>query len=381
MKLKCLYGEFEEKKKLLLSKKSDTEKLITQLSQLAVQSQAVAAVKAASDKLNQFSAELFAGLDELQMKHNEKRIAIEQNKTMNIDLNLDMGRFDGPNLDMREIDTLKLLVSISLTSRPPQPPFAPRSPLGSLGPPPGLQASEAGASGVFRPNMPTVAARHQPPPPIQLPQPQRPAFGNAMAVGSPARQKAGGRMTPGSAPSPPAPAPAPGPVGADVESKRIRSTQRLICQLRQKLPNLTMEQADRYIQILRERNDGKLSALSVTGIMQGVQDLWVNDVGAAAAFGAVGQARHNPVVGGARHVPADIGNDNECIICFDEMDNRNSRQLTCNHRFHLSCIKVSFSVGTIIIIIIVIICISRSGWKLMPALATPAPSAGTSSLM
>ena len=95
LKLKCLYGEFEEKKKLLQSKKSNTEKLITQLSQLAVQSQAVPAVKAASDKLNQFSAELFAGLDELQMKHEEKRIAIEQNKTMNIDLDFDMRMFEG----------------------------------------------------------------------------------------------------------------------------------------------------------------------------------------------------------------------------------------------------------------------------------------------
>lgn len=142
------------------------------------------------------------------------------------------------------------------------------------------------------------------------------------------------------------PAAVPVPVGREVglgaaESKRHKSTQKLIIQLRQKLPDLPTEQADKYIQALRERNDGKLSGLSVNGIMQGVEELWRKDVGAATGFGAVGRPKHNPVVGGVRHVPADYEDDTECSICMgdDQMDNMNSRQLDpCKHRFHNKCI-------------------------------------------
>ena len=88
------------------------------------QSQPGAAVKKAIEKLNLYAATLIAGLDELQMKYEERRRDIELHKSTNIDLDLDMARFASPGLDSIEIDTLKHLSSISLAAaRPQQPPF------------------------------------------------------------------------------------------------------------------------------------------------------------------------------------------------------------------------------------------------------------------
>ena len=347
LKLKCLQDDFDRKKIFLLTKKSDNEKLMTHLAQLEVRGQGLpaAAVKVSIEKLNLFSAELFAALDELQNKYEERRLAIEQQKSNNLDLEFDVSRFSGPRLDSVEIDTLKLLVSISLTKGPPQPPFSqPRSP---LGPPPGLLSGEAAAlPGIFS----SLAPGHQPPP-FPHPAPGQVRI-PAVPLGSPVRHLQAGRITPGKAPSPPAPAPA--PAGAVVgeavpgaaDNKRIKSTLRLINQLRERMPELTTEQADKYIQILRDRNGGKLSGLSVTDIKNAVEKLWKEEGGAETAsggFGAVGRGRHNPVVGGGRHIPQEE-EDTECTICLEKIDNNpvTTRVLKpCGHKFHRHCIGVS----------------------------------------
>ena len=337
LKLKCLQTDFDCKNSFFLRKKADNEKLILHLSQMKMdgQSQPGAAVKAAIDKLNLYAAELIAGLDELQMKYHDRRLAIEQNSSTNLELDVDMGRLESPGLDIVEIDTLKLLASISLTSarspQPLQPPFPSQSrSAGAIGPPPGLLASlsgEAGAVGAavggFRPNLAPGSSPNiirQPPPPILFPHPSH------RPVGSVPRQ-------------PPVPSPPPaaaveaGPPGPQ-ESKRIRNTHRLISQLLAKLPDLTAEQADKYIQILRERNHGKLSGLSVVDIKNGVEELWKKDVGAAA------------VVGFGRGKQGEKEEVAECSICLDPVspvDPQYKELKPCKHRFHDSCIRVSLA--------------------------------------
>ena len=371
LKLKCLQCDFDSKKSSLLTKRSDNEKLIHHLSQLDTRGQQAAAVKAAVDKLNQFTAELYGGLDELQMKYDEKRLAIEQHRSNNLDLDFDLSRFAGPRMESIEIDTLKLLTSISLTSSPPQPPFPPRSP---LGPPPGLPSGESGAVGGFRPGL---ARLHQPPPALHLPA-QPAQFSNPPPVGSPARTPAG-RLTPVKASSPPA-APAAAPVVGEAESKRIRNTLKLIQQLRAKMPALSVEQADRYIQLLRERNNGKLSGLSVNDIKNGVEEIWKAEVGeenVSQGFGAIGRRPYNPVIGAPRQVsPED--EDIECTICLEKIETSNCRVLKpCNHKFHHQCIGVS-NTSKIDSEFCNLCFTPRNGSTHRKAPVTPAPSVGTS---
>ena len=350
LKLKCLKTDFESKDSFFLSKKADNEKLIHNLNQMEMgnQSQPGAAVKAAIEKLNLYAAKLIAGRDELQIKYQERRRDIEMNKSTNLNLELDTAMFVSPGLDSVEIDTLKLLASISLApARSPQPPFPSqsRSPgaVGAPRPPPGLLSSlpgEAGAiGGSFRPNLapgssPTII-RHPPPLPMHHPHSsQRP-------VGSIIRQPpVQPRIQPPIQPriQPPVPSPPATPAAAveagsgPQESKRIRNTHRLIAQLLAKLPDLTAEQADKYIQILRERNHGKLSGLSVVDIKNGVEELWRKDTGAVGGAGAVGFGR-------GRQAEAE-----ECSICLDPVrpGDPDYKELNpCKHSFHFHCIRVS----------------------------------------
>ena len=294
LKLKCLQDEFNHKKNFLLNKTSDNEKLIT-----------ITLHQDSLDKLNQFSAVLSAGLEELAMKYEERRLAIQQQRSNNLDLEFDLSRFSGPRIDNIEIETLKLLVNnISLTKTPPQP----------LSPPPGLQPGEAAAL----PSILVSGPGHQPPP------------GSL------------GRMTPVKAPSPPAPAAGAvsGEAGPSAAEKAKMTTTRKMTKLREKTPDLTTEQVDKY----RVRNGGKLSGLSVNDIKNAGEKLWKEEGGSetvSGVFGAVGRGRHNPVVGGAQYMPAE---DPECTICLEKVDNNsvNTRELQpCGHKFHRTCIEVS----------------------------------------
>ena len=136
------------------------------------------------------------------------------------------------------------------------------------------------------------------------------------------------------------------------ESKRFRNTDSLIAQLLDKLPDLTAEQADKYIQILRERNHGKLSGLSVVDIKNGVEELWRKDTGAVGgpvgAAGAVGFGRGRQPGGQFGGRPGQAGpvedEEAECSICLDPVypGDANYKELNpCKHRFHFNCIRVS----------------------------------------
>ena len=108
--------------------------------------------------------------------------------------------------------------------------------------------------------------------------------------------------------------------------------------------------------MLRERNQGKLSGLSVVDNTKGVEELWRKDIGAgggaAGAMGAVGFGRGRQVGGqlGGRSVqsaPAEE-EDAECSICLEPVSPRdaNYKELNpCKHGFHRQCISVSLGSG------------------------------------
>ena len=153
-----------------------------------------------------------------------------------------------------------------------------------------------------------------------------------------------------------------------------------------KLPDLTAEQADKYIQILRERNQGKLSGLSVVDIKKGVEELWKKDTGAvggaAGAVGAVGFGRGRQIGGqfggrSAQSAPAEE-EEAECSICLEPVspNDANYKELNpCKHGFHLNCITVSF--GSVSTVLTLIVNIYRTGSIPRELAATPVQTAGT----
>ena len=119
------------------------------------------------------------------------------------------------------------------------------------------------------------------------------------------------------------------------------NNDRLISQLLAKLPELTAEEADNYIQILREKNHGKLSGLSVDDIKNGVEELWRNERGACGGVGAVGFRRGRPS-GGQQLAGAGEEEVPECSICLEKMGGADYMELNpCKHSFHGHCIRVS----------------------------------------
>ena len=78
---------------------------------------------------------------------------------------------------------------------------------------------------------------------------------------------------------------------------------------------------------MRANNKGKLSGLSITAIINGVEDLMKKDRPERQT----------------RRAAADPNPETECSICFDAMSH-NIRQLPCSHRFHRHCIDVSWKI-------------------------------------
>merc|ERR1719219_2419530 len=112
------------------------------------------ALKSSIDKLNEFSAKLFNGLENLQAKYEGivRQVELSPGSLANTELQFDTSSLESPQLTSVEVDTLRLLTSSSLNTtvtRPPGAPFPglpltsrppPTRPPGLLGPPPGLAA-------------------------------------------------------------------------------------------------------------------------------------------------------------------------------------------------------------------------------------------------
>jgi len=335
LKLRFLKTEFDGKKALLMNKNLENEKLIGYLANMNSNESNqtnVSAIKSSMDKLNEFSAKLFNGLETLQARYDEKVRQVEQSpgSLTNVELNFDTSSLESPQLTSIEVDTLRLLTSVSLnnTSRPPGAPFAglpntsrppPSRPLGRLGPPPGLPPkSDSGnpptdslttiRAAITRPR----TASSPRPAPAALTRSAPPPSGAAASQavgGAGAIQAVGGAAMAVGPIGPPTPAPS-GP--------RNKSYQKLLTQLQGRYTDLSQPDAERYIHLLRESNNGKLSGMSIQSIFDRV-----------GAFMRTDRER--------RRVENDT--DNNCSICLEDMHDRDSRRLNpCEHKFHNACI-------------------------------------------
>jgi len=313
LKLRFLKTEFDGKKALLMNKNSENGKLITYLTNMNSNESnkaSFSAIKTSIDKLNEFSARLYNGIENLQAKYNDKVRLAEQSpgSLNNVELDFDLSSLESPQLNSVEVDTLRLLTSVSLNSRPPVAPFAsfpnttrppPSRPPGLLGPPPGL-TSRAESGNPQPENLTSIRA------PISRPR----TATNPRPVAPVARPPA----------SQAAPVPAGGAVGgAAAPGPRNKSYQKLLAQLQSRYTDLSTPDAERYIHMLRESNNGKLSGMSIQSIHERVGNYMRTD-------------RENR--------RADYDTDNNCSICLEDMSERDSRRLNpCEHKFHNDCIN------------------------------------------
>ena len=155
----------------------------------------------------------------------------------------------------------------------------------------------------------------------------------------------------------------------------------LVAQAVAELPDLKEEEAVKYIQILREKNRGKLN---IHDLLTGVKELWKESLGAVGgeveqvAFGrgrrAGGQIRGRPGQAGREEEE----DDDECSICLDSMmpGDPDCKELKpCKHRFHLHCIQVNSRLVSDFLGLIDHI--YRTGSTMRELVVTPAQTAGT----
>ena len=87
--------------------------------------------------------------------------------------------------------------------------------------------------------------------------------------------------------------------------------------------SLSQPDAMRYIHMLRESSNGKMSGMSIRHIIDRVGDFMRTE-------------RESRRV--------DDDDDNNCSICLEDMHDRDSRRLNpCEHKFHNACIDVSLT--------------------------------------
>jgi len=319
LKLKCLKTEYDGAKLFLMGKKVENEKLMSNLANMNnndTNQASYSTIKSSIDKLNGYSARLYQAIDDLQDKYTEKVRHVEQNPGSgnNTDLNFDSSSFESPQLTSVEVDTLRLLASVSLNARPQVAPFAnypnttrppPSRPPGLLGPPPGLSGlpprSEADSLTSIRAAIarPRAASSPRPDPAVTT---ARPTSGLAVT-----RPPTAGHIRPALAG-----APRPAAEG------KPKSYQKLLAQLQGRYRELNTPDAERYIHLLRGENNGKLSGMSIQSINERV--------------GRFIQADRDK-----RRAENDT--DNNCSICLEDMVERDSRRLNpCQHKFHNMCI-------------------------------------------
>jgi len=321
--LRFLKKEYDGKKALLMNKNLDNEKLIsflTNINRNELNQTNFSAIKSSIDKLIEFSAKLLKGLETLQARYDEKVRLVEQapGSLEIIELNFDTSSLESPQLNCVEVDTLRILTSVYLNNmnRPPVGPIArvpntsrpsPSRPLGRLGPPPGFPPkSESGNPSIetltsIRAVIPRLrtASSPRPAPDAQARYVPPPGAAAAQPIGG-----AVGYMAP--------------PIPATSGSRNI-SYQKLLTQLQGRYTDLSQSDAMRYIHMLRERSNGELSGMSIQYIFDSV-----------GAFMRADRER--------RRVDDDA--DNNCSICLEDMNERDSRRLDpCEHKFHNACIE------------------------------------------
>jgi len=324
LKMKCLKIEYEGILKLLRMRKKEIAALLQSLGSLPANEPTV---RSAVDKLNEHSAILYRREDELRIRYQEK---VRAGTTS--DLDFDCSDLEAvPALSSGELDTLRLLATVGFTSRGasretvapfnrPPPAISPaRStasrPPGRLGPPPGLTQAPPPVLPDVRPGIDTGLQAPRPPPPSGAavgsgrPGASSGACGTARDMGPPGVRPSGAEPGP--------------PRGGQATPKMKSSHVKLIEELRRRNPNLSVEDANRYISRLRASNGGKLSGLSHTKIYERVDMFYLED-----------RQQENS----ARQ--AETSGPEECPICMEPMTIAPARALQpCGHLFHNACIN------------------------------------------
>ena len=338
LQLKCLKTDYEAKKAILSKKRSDNEQLIDHLTKMGPGNNAEnASLRSNIEKLNSWSANLFAALDNLHQRYEETKRSIDtstSNFQTNLEVNFDMSIVESPNLASIELDTLRLLTTASYNSgstRPPlpmSPPFSQPPPTlaATSRPPPGLAAAQ-------QPPMRTSPGPKRNAPFSNNPLPPTSASNNAPFPSFGPAPSAAPRVQTSSA--------APPPTQPQAGKKPKASQQNmLITKILAKHPQLSYEQADRYIQLLRTKNLGKLSGLSIQGIITGVESLMREEMSSLRSTSASSAGSSL-----SRDNSDDTDPENNCSICLENMMDDgygDSKRLNpCRHRFHVHCIDVS----------------------------------------
>jgi len=293
LKLKSLKTNYDGIKSFLTRKRLDNEKLMTYLvnmNQTQTHQASISTIQSSLAKLNEYSARLHQGMDDLQVKYEEKILQVEAAPVSKakVDLTFDSTSFDRPQLISDEVDTLRLLISVSLNSRPQVISKTTRP----LGPPPGLPPCQNN-------NLTSIRAA------IEGPRSAAPLRPHPISV-----------LTATTAPTPTAPRQV---AAAPAAAGKSNSYQKLLARLEGHFSQLSANDALRYIDMLRSENNGKLSGLSMQTIYE-----------------RVGQyMRVDRNKGAVEHVM-----DNNCSICLEDMMEQDSRMLNpCSHKFHNQCIN------------------------------------------
>ena len=108
LKLKCLKIDFDGKKDLLMGKRMENEKL---MSYLVNNNQAsLSTIQPSLDKLSEYSTLLYQGMDNLQVKYEEKILKVETSpiSVANVDLNFNTSSFEKTQLTS-VVNSLRLL--------------------------------------------------------------------------------------------------------------------------------------------------------------------------------------------------------------------------------------------------------------------------------
>jgi len=315
LKLKCLKIDFEGTKAFLMGKKMETEKLMTYL---VNNNQAnLSTIQPSVDRLSEYSALLYQGMDDLQVKYEEKILKVETSpvSAVNVDMNFNISSFEKPQLTS-VVNSLRLL---NLHTRPQVVYEATRLPV----------VNEA-----FRLPVVNVATRlpdvHEATRlpvlgrPSSLSHGQRILTNNLTSISAAiARPMAAATLIPDPACLPAStttatsrtqavPSPADG---------RPKSYIKLVTELKGHFPELNTTDALRYIHMLRRENNDKLSGLMRQTIYERV--------------GQFMRADRN-----MRMVDIENDMDNNCSICLEDMTERDSRMLNpCSHEFHNKCIN------------------------------------------
>ena len=352
LKLKCLKVDYDAKKAMLTQKRTDNEQLIDNLSKLFgsdANEASKAAVRAAIEKLNSYSASIFMALEQLGQNYEDRKRALETApNSMVTEVMVDLAFLDTHTLDNVELDTLRLLTTANYNSGASRPPAATspfsQPPPSVNRPPPGLGAAGAilGAAGgstsrnsplpmpgaapfSSKPPAAAPAPVSRPPPTTTAPPPQaRPPPSASPKAAQPRPPPPPAAIPRGAAAAAPPPSGPPPPPGAGAKPKK-KANEKLIKQITERYPHLTDDQADGYIQQLRTHNNGKLSGMSIPKILEGVARLMATQQQGGA--GGVGREE-------------DRDRQNECSICLDT-EYGPMKSLPCRHRFHTHCIDVS----------------------------------------